>query len=111
MMQWGFLDDKLIYGDPKRIIDKTYWEQGSDPKAREESQARVAAAARAFRAVFNCQSEGWVDVRRYNDRLVVLRAHDGNGIFCGVITESQNHLNLSVLQIQIIFKLKIFHHG
>lgn len=77
MMQWGFLDDKLIYGDPKRIIDKTYWAQGSDPKAREESQARVAAAVRAFRAVFNCQSEGWVDVKPYNDRLVVLRAHDG----------------------------------
>lgn len=77
MSQWGFLDDKLIGGELRSIVDKTYWEPGFNPGAREEHEATVLAAARAFRAVFDNQPEGWVDILPYNERLVVLRAHDG----------------------------------
>lgn len=77
MGQWGFLDDKLIDGQLRSLVDKTYWELGFDPKEREESHAKIVAAVRAFRAVFDNQPEGWVEILPYNERLVVLRAHDG----------------------------------
>lgn len=76
--QWGFLDDKLIDGPIRHVVDKSYWTQGSDQEERSASEAKVGAAARAFRAVFDSQRRGWVDVLRFNDRLVILRAHDGS---------------------------------
>ena len=77
MCQWGFLDDKLVHGPLNAIVDKTYWELGHSADERAEHYAKTMAAVRAFRAVFDKQPKGWVDVLRYNDRLVVLRAHDG----------------------------------
>lgn len=77
MGQWGFLDDKLVDGEPRSIVDKTYWQHGFDPREREESHAKIIAATRAFHAVFDKKPEGWVDILRYNERLVVLRANDG----------------------------------
>lgn len=77
MSQWGFLDDKLVHGPLNTIVDKTYWELGCDAEERAKHHAKTLAAVRAFRAVFDAQPEGWVDVLPYNDRLVVLRAHDG----------------------------------
>lgn len=77
MGQWGFLDDKLVHGPLNNIVDKTYWEQGYNPDERAKHHAKTFAAARAFRAVFDAQPEGWVDVLPYNERLIVLRAHDG----------------------------------
>ncbi len=75
--QWGFLDDKLVDGPIRIIADKTYWPPGSNADERKENLNKVTAATKAFRAVFDCQPDGWVDVLPYNDRLVVLRAHDG----------------------------------
>lgn len=77
MGQWGFLDDKLIHDELHKIVDKTYWAPGFDPEEQKNSRTKIVAAVRAFRAVFNNQLEGWVDILRFNDRLVVLRAHDG----------------------------------
>ncbi|MFH1466557.1 MAG: hypothetical protein ABIO70_19385 [Pseudomonadota bacterium] len=76
--QWGFLDDKLVAGPVEHIVDKTYWPPGSTDQQRKDSQGKVEAAVLAFRAVFDAMPEGWVDVLRYNDRLVVLRAYDGS---------------------------------
>lgn len=77
MGQWGFLDDKLVYGPLATIVDKRYWELKYGPEERAKQHAKTFAAVRAFRAVFDAQPEGWVDVLPYNDRLVILRAHDG----------------------------------
>jgi len=54
-----------------------YWTAGSSEQDRKANHAKVVAAVRAFRAVFDTRPEGWVDVLRFDDRLVVLRAHDG----------------------------------
>jgi hypothetical protein len=75
--QWGFLDDKLVCGPMRTIIDKSYWPLGCDTDEHKQSLASVAVAVNAFRGVFDHQPEGWVDVLAYNDRLVILRACDG----------------------------------
>ncbi len=75
--QWGFLDEKLVHGPVNIIVDKTYWQQGSTSDERSDHAEKVTAAVKAFRAVFDTQPEGWVEVLRYNDRLVVLKTHDG----------------------------------
>lgn len=77
MDQWGFLDDKLVHGPLNTIVDKRYWELKYGPEERSKQRAETFAAIRAFRAVFDAQPEGWVDVLPYNERLVILRAHDG----------------------------------
>lgn len=77
MEQWGFLDDKLVGGTPRTIVDKTYWPAGFDANERRAHEAKTTAAVLAFRAVFDKQPEGWVTVLPFNKRLVVLRAHDG----------------------------------
>lgn len=77
MGQWGFLDDKLIDGPVRHIVDKTYWAPGFDPEERKMHYASTTAAVVAFRAVFDPQPEGWVDILHYNDRLMILRGHDG----------------------------------
>ena len=75
--QWGFLDDSLVDGPVSSVVNKTYWPPGSDPSARVQTHDKAVAAVRAFRAVFDESDVGWVDVLHYNERLVVLRAHDG----------------------------------
>lgn len=75
--QWGFIDDKLVGISAPAIVDKNYWLPGHDPRERKESLVKVTEAVHAFRAVFDCKYEGWVDVIPFNDRLVVLRADDG----------------------------------
>lgn len=77
MEQWGFLDNKLVHGLLSTIVDKRYWELKYGPEDRAAQHAKTFAAVRAFRAVFDAQPEGWVDVLPYNNRLTVLRAHDG----------------------------------
>ncbi len=74
--QWGFLDDKLVWGPVQQVVDKTYWVSAGE-RERQASHDKVVEAVRAFRAVFDTRPEGWVDLVRYNERLVVLRAHDG----------------------------------
>ena len=74
--QWGFLDDKLVWGPVHRVVDKTYGVSASQ-RERHANHDKVVEAVRAFRAVFDTRPEGWVDLLRYNDRLIVLRAHDG----------------------------------
>lgn len=75
--QWGFMDDKLIDGPIKTVIDKVYWPFGSNEQERQDHLLKTTAAVRAFRAVFDRTDEGWVDVLKFNENLVVLRAHDG----------------------------------
>ena len=75
--QWGFLDDKLVAGPVQNIVDKTYWMADASKEKQRDNLAQVTKAVLAFRAVFDERPEGWVDVLRVNDRLVVLRAHDG----------------------------------
>lgn len=77
MGQWGFVDNKLVNGPVHEVVDKTYWPPGHDPDQREANLSKVRAAVLAFRAVFDARPEGWVDVLPYNERLVVLRGHDG----------------------------------
>lgn len=76
--QWGFLDDKLVWGPVESVVDKSYWTNASSAAERAAHSAKVLAAVRAFRDVFDARPEGWVDVLPCNDRLVVLRAHDGS---------------------------------
>lgn len=75
--QWGFIDDKLLWEPVQPLIDKTYWMTTSSEEVRQAHYTKVVEAVQAFRAVFDTRPEGWVDVLRYNERLVVLRAHDG----------------------------------
>lgn len=75
--QFGFIDDKLVAGPVQHIVDKTYWESRVDADVRKHNHAQVSAATHAFREVFDTMQEGWVDVLRFNNRLVVLRGHDG----------------------------------
>ena len=75
--QWGFLDDKLVDGPVRHVVDKTYWETWVDPVERKAHLAKTTAAVAAFRAVFDGQRKGWVDILSYNERLVVLRGHNG----------------------------------
>lgn len=75
--QWGFLDDKLVSGPLKSFTDKTYWEQDRGEEERAIHHEKTRAAVTAFRSVFDLQPEGWVDVLPFNERLVVLRTHDG----------------------------------
>lgn len=75
--QWGMLDDKLVAGPVRHVVDKSYWPPGSSAEQRSQNLEKVRAAVLAFRAVFDARPEGWVDVLRYNDRLVVLRAWNG----------------------------------
>jgi hypothetical protein len=77
MRQWGFLDDKLVSAATCTQVAKSYWPLGSDVAERKRVVETVDDAVRAFRAVFDCQAEGWVDVLPYNERLVVLRTCDG----------------------------------
>jgi hypothetical protein len=58
MMQWGFLDDKLIYGDPKRIIDKTYWEQGSDQKLARKAKRELPLPPALFEQCSTANQKG-----------------------------------------------------
>jgi len=75
--QWGFLDDKLVAGPVECIVDKSYYDDPVRAAAlRDEDRERLASAVAAFRAVFDEQAEGWVDVLRYNDALTILRGHD-----------------------------------
>ncbi|MDP2314355.1 MAG: SUMF1/EgtB/PvdO family nonheme iron enzyme [Pseudomonadota bacterium] len=76
--QWGFVDDKLVAGPVRHVVDKSYWPPGSSEQERKANFEKVRAAVLAFRAVFDAGPEGWVEVLRYNDRLVVLRAADGS---------------------------------
>lgn len=77
MEQWGFLDNKLVDGPVRHVVDKAYWPKGFNPEERKAHLAKTTAAVSAFRAVFDEQPKGWVDILRYNDRLAVLRGHDG----------------------------------
>lgn len=77
MDQWGFLDDKLVHGPLNTIVDKRYWELKYSSEERTKQRAKTFDAIRAFRAVFDAQPEGWVEVLPYNERLVILRTHDG----------------------------------
>jgi hypothetical protein len=75
--QWGFLDDKLIDGPLLNIVDKSYWPLAASVEERERQVEKATTAVKAFRQMVNAQRNGWVDVFLYNERLVVLRAHDG----------------------------------
>ncbi len=75
--QWSFLDDKLVAGPVRHVVDKTYWAPGSSEAERRGSLSKLTKAVRAFRAVFDASPAGWVDVLPVNERLVVLRGHDG----------------------------------
>lgn len=77
MGQWGFLDDKLFRKPLETVVAKTYWVKGSDPADRKQNADRLLETVKAFRAVFDSRPEGWVDILRYNERLVVLKAHTG----------------------------------
>lgn len=77
MGQWGFLDDKLVDVPVPTLVDKTYWPAGAPAADRKRNVEELAAAVKAFRRVFDPQLAGWVDVHRFNDRLVVLRSGDG----------------------------------
>lgn len=76
--QWGFLDDKLIQGPIKTIVDKTYWMKESSFADRKNHKEGVAKAVRYFRNIFDVSPQGWVDILRYNDRLAVLKAPNGD---------------------------------
>lgn len=75
--QWGFLDDKLVDGPMHKRVDKTYWLCATPAAQRERHAQQLSAAVMAFRKIFDAQPLGWVDVIRFNERLVVLRGHDG----------------------------------
>lgn len=77
--QWGFLDDSLVAGDVREVVDRTYHAVSRSQAELDAHAARVLAAVRAFRAVFPEHGPGWVDLLRPddNEQLVLLRAEDG----------------------------------
>lgn len=77
--QWGFLDDKLIAGDVRDVVDITYQATPRTQAELDDRAAQIGALVRAFRSVFPERGPGWVDVLRLdgNDRLALLRAADG----------------------------------
>jgi len=78
LAHWGFLDDSLVWGTVDNVTAKVYGPNTPRVLAdRERTRGQVTQAVRAFRAVFDASPTGWVDVLPYNDRLVVLRGHDG----------------------------------
>ncbi len=69
----------LVACPVRHLVDNTYWLPGTvDQRQREESIAELRRAVLAFRAVFDASPEGWVDILPFNERLVILRAHDGS---------------------------------
>lgn len=78
--QWGFLDDKLIAGEVRELLDITYQATPRTQAELDRRAARIGAVVRAFRAVFPESGPGWVDVLRFdgNDRLAFLRADNGS---------------------------------
>lgn len=76
--QWGFMDDKLVADPMLPLVDKSYYDDAKRmAELRAEDVQRLQTASRVFRSVFDGQTEGWVDLLRFNDKLTVLRAHDG----------------------------------
>jgi len=77
--QWDFLDDGLVAGDVREVVDRTYHAVPRSKAERDAHAAQVLAVVRAFRAVFPETGPGWVDLLRLdgNDRLLFLRAQDG----------------------------------
>ena len=76
--QWGFMDDKLVADPALPLVDKSYYDDAKRmAELRVEDEQRLQTAIRVFRSVFDDQTAGWVDLLRFNDKLTVLRAHDG----------------------------------
>lgn len=82
-IRWGFLDNRLVagalYGDA--LQDQNPWLGSASHMERRSFFAERREMIREFRAVFDCQDEGWVDILPYNERLAILRAHDGSWDF------------------------------
>ncbi len=76
--EWGFLDDKLVAGPKLPLVDKSYYDDAKRmAEMRDQDVQRLQNAVKLFRSVFDAQAEGWVEVLGFNDKLTVLRAHDG----------------------------------
>jgi hypothetical protein len=80
LMQWGFLDNKLVAGELDAIVNKRYHAIPQSKAELDALAAHVLAVARAFRTVFPESGSGWVDVLELegNDELIFLRAQDGS---------------------------------
>ncbi|MCB9746565.1 MAG: SUMF1/EgtB/PvdO family nonheme iron enzyme [Alphaproteobacteria bacterium] len=74
---WGFLDDALVWGPVQEVTPKVYYPLGTRAGEPERVRQRSLSAIQAFRAVFDASPVGWVDVLPFNERLFVLRGHDG----------------------------------
>jgi len=72
------MDDKLVADPTLPLVDKSCYDDAQRmAELRDQDRQRLETAVRVFRSVFDAQTEGWVDLLRYNDKLTVLRAHDG----------------------------------
>jgi len=78
--QWGFLDNKLVEGPVDGVVDKTYWQTAFMPlrQEREKRRSALLELTRRLRSVFDSQTEGWLEVLPFGERLAILRAHDGS---------------------------------
>lgn len=65
--QWGFLDDKLLSGPVKAIVDKLPW----------MGVPNLSVALKAFRGLVDGFQRGWVDVLPINDALAFLKSGGG----------------------------------
>ncbi len=82
VLQTNLLDDMLIAGerqafDSSRTEVKLYWRQPYDEQVRVAETLRVREAGVVFRKWIESASTGWVDIVRFNDRLLFLRGRDG----------------------------------
>jgi hypothetical protein len=77
--QWGFLDDSLVAGDVREVVDNTYHAVPRTQAEIDAHAAQVLTVVRAFRAVFPENGPGWVDLLHFegNDQLGFVRAPDG----------------------------------
>lgn len=73
--QWGFLDDKLIAGDVRELLDITYQATPRTQAELDDRAAQIGAIVRAFRAVFPEHGPGWVDVLRFDPPRPPLPVH------------------------------------
>lgn len=91
--QWGFMDDKLVADPTLPLVDKSYYDDAKRMgELRDKDVQRLQTAVRVFRSVFDSQAEGWVDVLPFNDKLPVLRAHDGHGTWSGTTSANRRRL-------------------
>lgn len=77
--QWGFLDDKLVHGELREVVNFEYFRRETPLEKRAARAGVIRALTVAFRAVVE-DAPGWVDILSCpgTDNVAVLRVSGGD---------------------------------